>query len=300
MSCCSPNDPCSSNEPNDGTMRNKVREGYAKIAEGGEACDFVIGADRSAIGSAGCCAPATNADFLATSIGYNQEELKELPEGANMGLSCGNPATIAGLQEGETVVDLGSGGGFDCFLCGPKVGASGKVIGIDMTQEMLEKARKNLKVYQERTELDNVEFRLGEIEHLPVADESVDTVISNCVINLSTEKEQVWKEAARVLKPGGRISASDIALLKPLPDLVQGMVENWIGCVAGAVTVDEYRSHIEKAGLKVDTIRPKPEYVKTLMDGNDPFYLQIADRLPKGEGPENFITSIDVLAVKEE
>lgn len=282
-------------------LRDKVRDGYAQIAKGGSVAPNVMAAERSGCcgpATAGCCAPATDAASLAKQIGYSVEELQALPEGANLGLSCGNPAAIAALQPGEVVVDLGSGAGFDCFLAGPKVGAEGRVIGVDMTHEMLAKARANLRPYRERSGLDNVEFRLGEIEHLPVANDSVDVIISNCVINLSTDKPQVWREIARVLRPGGRATASDIALFKPLPDDVRDLVENWIGCVAGALLIDDYRACIEAAGLQVVTLRPKPEYVATLMAGDDPFYRQIQERLPAGSTPADYITSLDVFAVR--
>lgn len=200
------------------TVKKNVREGYAAIAQGHGCC------------SGGCCCQNTvSADALARSVGYDEESLKDLPEGANMGLSCGNPLTIASLKEGQTVVDLGSGGGFDVFQAGRRVGKSGRAIGVDMTWEMLEKARHNIAVYRDTTGLDNVEFRLGEIEHLPVADASVDVVISNCVINLSPDKPQVWREVYRVLKKGGRAAVSDLHLLKPLPESIAGKVEAWVG-----------------------------------------------------------------------
>jgi arsenite methyltransferase len=283
-------------------LRDQVRQGYAQIAQGQTVADHVMAADRSGCCSstAGCCAPAYDADDLANKIGYSVEELQALPEGSNLGLSCGNPAAIAALNAGEVVLDLGSGAGFDCFLCGPKVGTEGRVIGVDMTHEMLAKARSATANYRDRSGLDNVEFRLGEIEHLPVADQSVDVVISNCVINLSTDKAQVWSEIGRVLKPGGRVSASDIALFQPLPEAVRDLVNNWIGCVAGAVLVDEYRATIQAAGLQAVTLTPKPEYVATLMAGGDRFYQQIQAALPAGTTPADYITSLDVLAVKTE
>src|SRR5690242_15573779 len=210
------------------TVRQAVREGYGKIAQKDESC---------CSGVSCCGSSAGDSAQLAQYVGYTPEELAALPEGANMGLSCGNPNALAALRPGEVVLDLGSGGGFDVFIAARKVGASGRAIGVDMTPEMLAKARKNIGAYRERSGLNNVEFRLGEIEHLPLADNSVDVVISNCVINLSPDKPQVWREIARVLKPGGRVAVSDLALFKPLPAEILRMMEALVGCVAGAVLV---------------------------------------------------------------
>ncbi|MFW5653114.1 MAG: arsenite methyltransferase [Planctomycetota bacterium] len=278
-------------------MRDQVRSGYADIARSGT---LLLDEGKEEFGG-GCCGPAkaplTHA-FLAGELGYTEDELKALPEGANMGLSCGNPTAIANLKPGQVVLDLGSGGGFDCFLAGPKVGPEGRVIGVDMTPEMLSKARTNIASYRETTGLDNVEFRLGEIEHLPVADASVDVIISNCVINLSPDKPQVWREVTRVLRPGGRIVASDIALIRPLPENVQAMVEALIGCVSGAVLIDTYREMVTTAGLREVELRPKPEYVAALESFQDPLYRRIAENLPAGTKPADYITSIDVTAVR--
>jgi arsenite methyltransferase len=181
-------------------VRQKVREGYGKIAAGEGSCCSATPT---------CCGGSSDAaEKLAQHVGYSAEELAALPDGANLGLSCGNPNALAALQTGEVVLDLGAGGGFDVFIAGRKVGAGGRAIGVDMTPEMLAKARKNIASYRERAGFENVEFRLGEIEHLPIADASVDVVISNCVINLSPDKPQVWREIARVLKPGGRVAVS--------------------------------------------------------------------------------------------
>ena len=273
-------------------VRVSVREGYASIAQGEDINDT-----GTCGPTAGCCAPAVNADQLAETIGYSTDELAALPGGSNLGLSCGNPLAIAGLQPGEVVVDLGSGAGFDCFLAGPKVGETGRVIGVDMTPAMLDKARANAAAYSERTGLNNVEFRLGEIEHLPLADNSVDVIMSNCVLNLSPDKPQVWREIARVLKDNGKVMASDMALFKPLPDEVAGLMNNWIGCVAGAQLLDDYRATIEGAGLTIARLDPKPEYVTALSQGDDPFYNRIRECLPEGE-PMDYVTSVDVLAFK--
>lgn len=266
-----------------------VREGYTKIAELGH---------LSAGTNSGCCGANWNAVDLATKLGYSVTELQSLPEGTNMGLSCGNPNAIANLKPGQVVLDLGSGGGFDVFLAGPKVGATGRVIGVDMTSAMLTKARTNTQGYRRSTGLDNVEFRLGEIEHLPVADNSVDVVISNCVINLSPDKPQVWREIARVLRPGGTVAVSDMALLRPLPEAVREKIAALVGCVAGAVLLEDYRSAIAKAGLVDVQLTPKPEYVATLASFEDPLYQEIAKALPKGATAADFITSVDVKARK--
>jgi SAM-dependent methyltransferase len=270
-------------------VRDAVREGYAKVARGEK---------TTCCGPASSCGNTATADEFARGVGYSAAEVAALPEGANMGLSCGNPTVIAGLEEGEVVLDLGSGGGMDAFLAGPKVGQRGRVIGVDMTPDMLSKARANAAAYEKRTGLSNVEFRLGEIEHLPVADASVDVVISNCVINLSPDKAQVWREIARVLKPGGRVAVSDLALLRPLPAEVVAMVEAWIGCIAGAVLVDETERMAREVGLESIVLRKKPEYVRALQSFEDPLYQRIVEHLPAGAGAEAYLTSLDVEAHK--
>ncbi len=278
-------------------VRETVRQGYADIARG--ASETKETAPSSCCGPKGGCGTAMPAaDAFAAGIGYSADEVASLPEGTNMGLSCGNPTAIASLQAGEVVLDLGSGGGMDVFVAGPKVGATGRVIGVDMTAEMLSKARKNAALYRERTGLDNVEFRLGEIEHLPVADKSVDVVLSNCVLNLSPDKAQVWREIARVLKPGGRVAVSDLALLKPLPEAVVDMVEALVGCVAGASLVRDTEQWMRDAGLSEISLRPKPEYVRAMTTFEDPLYREIVSHLPQGSSPADYITSLDVSARK--
>src|SRR5512137_315633 len=272
------------------TVRQKVREGYGKIAVSGGSC---CGSTPTCCGSA----PAASED-LAKHIGYSAAELAALPEGANMGLSCGNPTAIAALRPGEVVLDLGAGGGFDVFIAGRKVGAKGRAIGVDMTPEMLAKARKNIAAYRERSGLDNVEFRLGEIEHLPLADNSVDAVISNCVINLSPDKAQVWREIARVLKPGGRVAVSDLALLKALPPAVAESVEALVGCVAGAVLVAETERMAKEAGLGDILLKPKSDYIDGMVDWQDPLYQKIVVQLPDGTKPGDYITSLEIAARK--
>ena len=282
----------------DHAVREKVREGYAAIAKKGVFSVVSENASSCAPGG-GCCGPATfDVAELVEKIGYSKGELSSAPESSNMGLSCGNPTAIASLRPGEVVLDLGSGGGFDVFIAGPKVGASGRVIGVDMTPEMLSKARKNAVVYTERTGLDNVEFRLGEIEHLPVADASVDVVISNCVINLSPNKKQVWAEIARVLKSGGRVAVSDLALRQPLPTTVLESVEALVGCVAGASLVSEIQRMALEVGLKELTLTEKPEYVEAMIRADDPLYQKIVAELPKGSKVSDYVTSLDVSARK--
>jgi arsenite methyltransferase len=178
-------------------------------------------------------------------MGYTDEDIKSVPESANLALGCGNPVAIAGLQEGETVLDLGSGAGMDCFLAAEKVGATGYVIGVDMTPEMIDKARENA----DKGNYRNVDFRQAEIEHLPAADNSVDVVISNCVINLSVDKEKVLREAYRVLKPGGRLAISDLALLKELPDHIRTSIDAYTGCIGGAILLDDYKNFVADAGF---------------------------------------------------
>ena len=268
-------------------VKETVRAGYAAIATGQRSC---------------CCSSQRGSQAdparLAAAVGYDAESLAKLPDGANMGLSCGNPGAIAALREGQTVVDLGSGGGFDVFQAGEKVKASGRVIGVDMTPEMLAKARKNIVQYRQRTGLDNVEFRLGEIECLPVPDNSVDVVLSNCVINLSPDKPKVWREIYRVLKSGGKVSVSDLALLKPLPDNVRDMAAALVGCVAGAVLVEETKALLEKVGFTSIVLTPKPDYVRNMQDWNDPLYKQIAETLPQGEEMADYVVSLSIEARK--
>jgi SAM-dependent methyltransferase len=270
-------------------IRNKVREDYAQIAAGRTSC--------CAIAAQSCCSSAA-LNCLAQHIGYSTEDLAALPDGANMGLSCGNPNALAALQPGEVVLDLGSGGGFDGFIAGQKVGPTGRVIGVDMTPEMVSKARHNIVAYRERTGLDNVEFRLGEIEHLPVADASVDVVISNCVINLSPDKPQVWGEIARVLKPGGRVAVSDLALLRPLPAAIAESVQALVGCIAGAVLVSATERMAREAGFVDIHLNPRSDYVDGMVDWQDPLYQQILAHLPAGTKPSDFITSLEITARK--
>ena len=216
-------------------VKAAVRETYGRIAT----------EERSAgcCGSIGCCGP--NAQTTSEALGYSDEERRSAPEGADLGLGCGNPQAIAELKSGERVLDLGSGAGFDAFLAARQVGETGTVIGVDMTAEMIAKARANIV----KTDLRNVEFRLGEIEHLPVADASVDVIMSNCVINLSTDKPAVFREAFRVLAPGGRLAISDIVAIREIPDAVRNDLEAYAGCVSGAALVGDVEGLLVAAGF---------------------------------------------------
>ena len=218
-------------------VKKTVREGYAQVAKSSSSCC----APQSSCG----CSSNVSTD-LSKRIGYSDQDIESVPEGANLGLGCGNPIALASLKQGEFVLDLGSGAGFDCFLAANIVGKTGKVIGVDMTPEMIERARENAR----KGDYKNVEFRLGEIETLPLADNSVDVIISNCVINLSPEKDKVFSDAYRVLKPGGRLMVSDIVLLRELPDSIKKSVAAYIGCVAGASKKDDYLKNIKAAGFK--------------------------------------------------
>ena len=239
---------------NSSRIRKMVSDQYAKVAQGQRSCC----GDPETL-PCGCGSePGARRQSLA--IGYSEQQLAEVPEGANLGLGCGNPVALAALEEGQTVLDLGAGAGFDCFLAARAVGPQGRVIGVDMTPAMLAKARQNA----DAGGYTNVTFRLGEIEHLPVADSAVDVTISNCVINLSPEKPQVFAEALRVLRPGGRLMVSDIVLLKPLPEAVQQSVAAYVGCVAGAVLRHDYLAMIRAAGFEDVTVQNESAFADNL------------------------------------
>jgi len=262
--CCSPG--CCTPEPAPSAqarldaelLRQQVRKSYAQVAlasDVGTACGP----------ASGCCGvsddSAINA-LISTHLGYSEAELAAVPQGADMGLGCGNPKAIASLQAGEVVLDLGSGGGFDCFLAAQEVGASGRVIGVDMTPDMISKARSNAV----KGGYGNVEFRLGEIEHLPVADGTVDVIISNCVINLSPAKSQVFTEAFRVLKPGGRLAISDVVASAELPEAMRRDLALYSGCVGGASPIDELDGVLQAAGFQAVRIDPKDESREFIRD----------------------------------
>jgi arsenite methyltransferase len=277
----------------DTEIRKNVRDNYGKIA-------------REA-GKANCCGPqaktntccntntTSQARSASKSVGYTDTEMDSVPDGANLGLGCGNPLALASIKAGDTVLDLGSGAGFDSFIAANRVGPKGKVIGVDMTPDMVEKARANAK----KGNYTNVEFRLGEIESLPVADNTVDLITSNCVINLSVDKPRVFREAYRVLKPGGRLMVSDIVLTKEPPEAVRKSIQAYVGCVAGASTENEYLGAIEAAGFKetrvMDTARMDADAIV-----DDPTVMAIVEEVGIEMAKElgNSILSIKVSAVK--
>ncbi|MFX1377405.1 MAG: arsenite methyltransferase [Promethearchaeota archaeon] len=258
----------------DDKIRQSVREAYSrKVSESpiSSCCGSETLVENSYLSCCGSSTPSENSilkssiisaygepielpaeqrsEFLkkySTQLGYSENDLKDVPNGANLALGCGNPTAHASIKEGETVLDLGSGGGLDCFIAANKVGKTGKVIGVDMTPGMLSRARENAV----KGNYNNVEFRLGEIENLPVGDNSVDLIISNCVINLSPDKEQVFREAFRVLKPGGRLMVSDIVLLKELPEVIRKDAQAYASCIGGAIMKDKYLGAINNAGFK--------------------------------------------------
>lgn len=225
----------------DDDIKRAVRDRYAEHATGGSSC---CGGGDSAQSS--CCGSAPSVSVASERLGYEAADLDSLPEGADLGLGCGNPLAMLDLKQGETVLDLGSGAGIDCFIAAKRVGPTGRVIGVDMTPAMLDRARRNAAA----SGADNVEFRLGEIEHLPVGDGTIDAVISNCVINLVPDKEQVFRDVFRALKPGGRMSVSDIVLLGEMPVQIRDSLDAYVACLSGAVLKDEYLAMIEAAGFE--------------------------------------------------
>jgi arsenite methyltransferase len=249
-------------------IRKAVRTRYAGIAGGRGSCCGPAG------GRSGGCAEAGPEEASARAIGYTDEDLRSVPEGANLGLGCGNPVALASLREGETVLDLGAGAGFDCFLAARKVGPEGRVIGVDMTPEMVEKARENAR----KGGYGNVEFRLGEIENLPVADGSVDAVMSNCVINLAPDKGRVFREAFRALRPGGLLMVSDIVLVRELPEALRDSVAALTGCIAGAARKDDYVAAVASAGFAdVGIVAESPFPIEDV--ASDPFAKAILEEL---------------------
>ncbi len=270
-------------------IKKQVRERYAQAAKEEASC--------CAPSPCGCATTERTEERFSHMVGYSPEELSSIPEEANLGLGCGNPAALAGLKKGETVLDLGSGGGIDCFLAARQVGPSGRVIGVDMTPEMLDRARENARTGGYK----NVEFRLGEIENLPAADASVDVIISNCVINLSTDKDRVFREAFRVLRPGGRLMVSDLALKKPLPRAIRESVEVYVACVAGALVKKDYLEAVRKAGFTgVEVLSEKAFPAELVLD--DPRVPELVKKLKisRGEleGHVGSVLSLNIRAVK--
>ena len=279
-SCCSPaNEQDKTRHENSHDLhRQNVRAAYAQVAnasnEGGGCGE-----------SSGCCGVSDDAainTLISSRLGYSQEDMDQVPSGADMGLGCGNPRAIAGLKSGEVVIDLGSGGGFDCFLASPEVGTSGHVIGIDMTPDMLSKARNNA----DKGNYSNVEFRLGEIEYLPVADDTADVIISNCVINLSPNKPQVFKEAYRVLKSGGRLAISDVVATIELPEEMRNDEALIAGCMGNASLIEDLEQYMNEAGFVDIRIQPKDESREFLKDW------------APGRGVEDYVISATIEAIK--
>ncbi len=259
-------------------VRQAVREAYSDVAEA-EGMGSCCGVESS------CCGVSEDAAInrlISTRLGYSEADMDSVPESSDMGLGCGNPRAIAELKQGEVVLDLGSGGGFDAFLASHEVGESGQVIGVDMTPAMLSKARLNA----EKGNFANVEFRLGEIEHLPVADDSIDVIISNCVINLSPSKEKVFQDAFRVLKPGGRLAVSDVVATARMPDALKNDPALYAGCMAGASLINELERIIHQAGFDNISITPKDESREFIHDW------------APGTGVEDYVVSACIEAVK--
>jgi SAM-dependent methyltransferase len=255
--CCEPDGSKIKHDEQD-QYRQNVRQVYAQVAQANNA------GENCGIG-ASCCGTSVDASIntlTSTRLGYSKADLEQVPEGADMGLGCGNPQVIAALKVGDVVVDLGSGGGFDCFLAALEVGPSGHVIGIDMTPDMVSKARSNAA----NGEYQNVEFRLGEIEHLPVADETADVIISNCVINLSPNKAQVFKDAFRVLKHGGRLAISDVVAAIQLPQEMRGDAALVAGCMGNASLIDDLEQMMADTGFEAIRIRPQDQSKEFIKD----------------------------------
>jgi SAM-dependent methyltransferase len=277
--CCGP-DCCTPEVTLDGldNHRQGVREAYAEVAKASN--------EQSACGvGSSCCGVSDDAainTLISTRLGYSASDLAQVPEGADMGLGCGNPKAIASLQPGEVVVDLGAGGGFDCFLAAAEVGGEGKVIGVDMTPDMLSKARGNAV----KGNYANVEFRLGEIEHLPIADNTADVIISNCVINLSPDKPQVFQDALRVLKPGGRLAISDVVATIELPEEMRNDPQLIAGCMGNASLINELETIMGDAGFEDIRIQPKDESREFIRDW------------APGRGVEDYVVSATIEAVK--
>lgn len=259
-------------------IRQNVRNSYSEVAEASNQ-------ESDCGNSSSCCGVSSDAaiqTLVSTRMGYSDEDLKSVPKGADMGLGCGNPRALASIQEGETILDLGSGGGFDCFLAAAETGVNGSVIGVDMTPSMISKARENA----DKGKYHQVEFRLGEIENLPVADSAIDVIISNCVINLSTDKARVFEESFRVLKPGGRLAISDVVASAELPDSIRNDLQLYSGCMAGASHISELQEILENTGFNNIRITPKDESKEFIKDW------------APDKGVENYVLSASIEAIK--
>lgn len=277
-SCCSSEQSTTTSATQNDELRNHIRDSYAKVAEASNSGDC-CGVESSCCGVSDEDAINT---LISTRLGYSEDDLVNAPSGADMGLGCGNPRAIASLQRGEVVVDLGSGGGFDAFLASAEVGESGKVIGIDMTPTMISKARNNA----EKGKYKNVEFRLGEIEYLPVANNTADVIISNCVINLSPDKARVFKDAFRILKPGGRLAISDVVASCEMPEDMKNDPQLLAGCMAGASLIEELENYMRNAGFNEISITPKDESRDFIKDW------------APGRGVEDYVVSAHIEATK--
>mgnify|MGYP001109036232 CR=1 FL=1 len=279
-SCCNPDtaEQNNSKENHHDQHRQNVRAAYAEVANASN--------EGSCCGeSSSCCGVSDDAainTLISSRLGYSQEEMDQVPSGADMGLGCGNPRAIAALKAGEVVIDLGAGGGFDCFLASPEVGNTGRVIGVDMTPDMLSKARNNA----EKGNYNNVEFRLGEIEYLPIANDTGDVIISNCVINLSPNKPQVFKEAFRVLKSGGRLAISDVVATIELPEEMRNDEALIAGCMGNASLIEDLERYMADAGFLDIRIQPKDESREFLKDW------------APGHGVEEYVVSATIEAIK--
>ncbi len=276
---------------NNEKIQKNVKSGYANILKRNTRKSFLPNIFQ-------CCDPKEIATDIGKKIGYSEDELRNVPEDANLGIGCGNPTGLASIKKGETILDLGSGAGFDCFLASKETGETGKVIGVDITPEMVAQAKKNA----ETGKYKNVEFKVGEIENLPIESNSIDLIISNCVINLSNQKNQVFKEAFRVAKSNGRIMISDIILLHDLPDYVKNSVEGHIACLAGAVRKEDYINAIARAGFSDISIDKEAPFPIELML-NDPIAEKIVreNNLTEKEikSIANSIASISISAKKQ-
>lgn len=260
-------------------IQKNVKSGYADIVKRTTKKSFLPRLFQ-------CCDPKVMAADIGKKIGYSEEELKNVPDDANLGIGCGNPTAFASIKKGETILDLGSGAGFDCFLASRATGDTGKVIGVDITPEMVAQAKKNA----EKGNYKNIEFKVGEIENLPVESSSVDLIISNCVINLSNQKEQIFKEAYRVAKLKGRIMISDIILLNDLPDYVKNSVEGHIACLTGAVRKEDYINAISKAGFTDISIDKQAPF---------PIELMLNDPIAQTIVRENNLTEKEISAIAD-